>query len=250
MIRAVLLDLDDTLLGNETEGFMRAYFSILGEWASELMDRDRFLRVLLMATREVIRRQDTAVSNRDLFWHHFQALSGLDPEALEPFFDRFYEQMFPKLASLTQPRPVARALVQTCLEHGYKVVVATNPLFPRRAIEERLRWAGVPVSEFPYTLVTSYENMHAAKPNPAYYRQILEMIDCPADAAIMVGDDWENDIKPAAGIGMFTYWLPADGEEPPDLATVTAFGSLEQFYELVCDGWLQQISSYSRQESV
>ena len=51
-------------------------------------------------------------------------------------------------------------------------------MFPHQAVEARLAWAGVPVTEYPYTLVTSYENMHAAKPHQAYYQEILAKIGC------------------------------------------------------------------------
>ena len=96
--------------------------------------------------------------------------------------------------------------MRAAFARGLAVIIATNPLFPTTAIEQRLAWAGVPVDEYPYALVTTYENMHAAKPQPAYYREILAAIDCPPDRALMVGDDWKNDIAPAAAVGLHTFW--------------------------------------------
>jgi FMN phosphatase YigB (HAD superfamily) len=117
------------------------------------------------------------------------------------------------------------------------VVIATNPLFPRIAIEHRLAWAGVPVTEYPYALLTAYENMSATKPHPAYYQQILEKLGCGAETAVMIGNDWANDIEPAAALGMQTYWVTDNGDNPPDPSLVTAYGSLADLHQHLQAGW-------------
>ena len=84
------------------------------------------------------------------------------------------------------------------------MVIATNPLFPAMAIEQRLEWAGV--AGFPYQLVTTYENSRACKPNLLYYEQILESIGHHAEACLMVGED---DMDMVAGhLGCATFFVP------------------------------------------
>ena len=39
-------------------------------------------------------------------------------------------------------------MIQFAKQQGYRVVLATNPLFPRIATEERIRWAGLVPSDF------------------------------------------------------------------------------------------------------
>jgi len=119
--------------------------------------------------------------------------------------DAFYEDDFSALKRYTQPRPEARPLVQSLFDQGYDVVIATNPLFPRRAIEHRLDWAGV--SDFDFKLITTYENSHFSKPNPRYYQEILDKIGCRPQDAVMVGDDLQNDIAPALHVGLQAYWI-------------------------------------------
>ena len=80
-----------------------------------------------------------------------------------------------------------------------EVVIATNPLFTRIALEQRLKWANIPVSEFNYSLVAAFEVMHAAKPHPEYYHEILDHLGGKPEEGLMVGDDWERDIAPAYG---------------------------------------------------
>ncbi|HIP73584.1 MAG TPA: HAD family hydrolase [Anaerolineae bacterium] len=233
MLKAVLFDLDDTLLQTFTDAFLRRYFAVIGRYAAELMPPEKLLAELQYCTKMTIQNTDTAVTNHDVFWQCFSQRNNLDPVETEAYFDRFYRQEFPKMQNLTRPIPGAPAVVRACLDAGLKVVIATNPLFPTFAIEERLRWAGVPVAEYPFALVTTMDNMHASKPNLAYYREILDVIEVEADTAVMVGDDWQRDILPAHAAGMHTYWITPDNAQPPDATIPCGYGSLAYFYELL-----------------
>lgn len=230
-IETILFDLDGTLLGNNMDQFMPAYFAILGEYARPVLPKDRFLKELLAATQAMIKNDEPLVSNHQAFWAHFGAATGLDPQTVEPFFDDFYHFHFAQLQRVTETRPVVRPLIEHCFAQGWQVVIATNPLFPRPAIEQRLAWAGVPVTEYPYALVTSYENMHSTKPHPAYYREILQRVGAKAETTLMVGDDWNNDIVPAGAIGLQTYWITATAPHP-----TTPSGTLEDFYRQLGPG--------------
>ena len=241
MIRAILFDLDDTLLGNDTESFMKRYFALLSDYAGPVMDSETFLPHLIQATQATIRNTDPNQSNAEVFWANFEALTGGRRADLEPFFRSFYETHFARLRPSVVVRPVAARLVRAAFDRGLAVVIATNPLFPATAIEQRLAWAGVPVTEYPYALVTTYENMHAAKPQTAYYREILAAINCPPEQAIMVGDDWKNDIAPAAALGLYTYWIAATDAAAPDPALPSGQGSLDTFADLVAAGWLERL---------
>lgn len=241
MIQSLLLDLDDTLLGNEVTVFMRRYFGLLSAYARPHFDEATFLPQLMQATRSMIRDTNPTMTNDQVFWNEFESLTGGRRAELEPFFQGFYETEFIRLKSSTTPRPAAVALVRSALDCGLSVVVATNPLFPRIAIEQRLEWAGLPVADNAFTLVTSYENMHASKPQPAYYREILAAIGAEPSRALMVGDDWINDISPAAEVGLWTYWIAPDDATPPDATPVSGRGTIDALAERVAAGWLEQL---------
>lgn len=240
-LQAILFDLDDTLLGNNTAEFMGRYFALLGEYARTIMNSATFLPHLIQATQATIRNTDPAHTNAEVFWSNFESLTGGRRADLEPFFNRFYETEFGRLQPSTHVRPAAARLVRTAFDRDLSVVIATNPLFPATAIEQRLAWAGVPVDAFPYALVTTYENMHAAKPQAAYYREILATIGCPPERALMVGDDWRNDIAPAAALGLHTYWIAPSDAEPPDPSLINGHGSLDGLAELVAGTWLERL---------
>ncbi len=217
MFSAVLFDLDDTLLGNDMGVFLPAYFARLGDFATPRIERNRFRDALVLSTRAMIECGDPTQSNSDVFWQHFAPASGMAREEAEAFFDRFYRDEFPHLEGLTQPRAEARDLVALCADRGWPLVIATNPVFPRIAIEERLRWAGIPVTEWSYALVTSYENMHSTKPRPSYYREIAERLLAEPATMLMVGNDPRQDTMPARRAGMQTFTvLEGEAAGPAD----------------------------------
>lgn len=224
-LEAVLFDLDDTLLGNPMETFVPAYFRALTRYVAHLVPPERLRDELARATAAMDANSGDGPTNEETFAEVFYPALGHERETLEATFERFYAEAFPALEPLTQRRPTARQLVEWAFQQGLQVVIATNPLFPRIAVEERLAWADVPVSEFDYDLVTTYETMHATKSHPAYYREILERLDRAPDECLMVGDNWTLDIEQAATVGIDGYWITESADPPLDEeADVTLIG--------------------------
>jgi HAD superfamily hydrolase (TIGR01549 family) len=217
MLKAILFDLDDTLIGNSMETFVPAYFQALTRYMAKLIPPERLVSELLRCTQAMEANDGTGPTNEERFAAAFFPALGHDPEELKPVFERFYAEEFQKLRGLTRTLPEARPLVEWAFERGLQVAIATNPLFPRSPIEQRLAWAGVPVTEFDYALVTSYENMHATKAHPAYYREILARLGRQPGECLMVGDDWKRDIAPAGSVGIPGYWITTSSDTPPAL---------------------------------
>jgi FMN phosphatase YigB (HAD superfamily) len=230
-IRAVLFDLDDTLLANNMNRFLKGYFGLLAPYMARFVPPEKFMPALLAATQAMIDNTDPAITNQQTFIADFFPRIGRTPKEMMPAFDEFYETLFVKLRELTQPVPEARAAIQAAFDADCDVVIATNPLFPETAIRQRMEWANV--GDFPYKLVTSYEVMHSAKPHARYYAEIVRRIGREPGECVMVGDDWENDISPAWRAGLRTYWLNTTGDVLSELPT--ARGMLAQVGEwLTC----------------
>jgi HAD superfamily hydrolase (TIGR01549 family) len=203
-LKAVLFDLDGTLLENEVDRFMPAYFQLLASKYKDLCPPDQFVPALIEASEAMVRLEHPDRTNKDVFWPIFLERTGMSKAEAEALSDHFYREHFPKLARLTRPIRGVRTLLQDLHRNGYTLVVATNPLFPAQAILERLRWARVNGIDF--ALVTSYENMHATKPHRAYYQEILAKIGLPAEEALMVGNSLEDDMV-AKKVGLSTYYV-------------------------------------------
>lgn len=235
MIRAVLLDLDNTLLENNMDTFVPAYLGLLGEFiAAHYPQPDAFIRHLLRATDAMLSNAGSERTNQEVFDAAFFPAIGRTREEMEPLFAEFYATRFPRLRSLTRPIPAARLLMEWLFARGYQVAIATNSLFPRTAIEQRLAWAGVPVEEFPYHFVASYEVMHATKPHPAYFLEIAGILKRRPEECLVVGDEWRMDILPALEAGMHAYWV-CDGraDPPPGDPTPDGWGTLADFAEWI-----------------
>jgi FMN phosphatase YigB (HAD superfamily) len=154
-VRAILFDLDDTLLGNDMDRFLKAYFGLLAPHIAAYVPPEKFIPALLAATRTMVENTDPGVTNQQAFMADFFPRVGRTMDELMPVFDDFYATQFGKLRSHTRCLPEARAVVRAAFGVGYDVVIATNPLFPDTAIRQRLEWADV--ADFPFKLVTSYE---------------------------------------------------------------------------------------------
>lgn len=212
-IGAVLFDLDGTLLDLDIDVLVEPYVNGLAQSVAHLVPPERFLPSLIQATA-LMRDNNGGASNAEVFAQSFYPSVGRSREELEPFFERFYAVEFPKLRSYARRKAHAREAVQTAFAQGFDVVIATNPLFPSLAIRQRMDWAGV--ADFPYRLVTTYENSYAAKPNLMYYRHILATIDQRAEHCIVVGD--EDIDMVAAHLGCRTFLVPS---ARTDLASTT-----------------------------
>ncbi|HEX9117584.1 MAG TPA: HAD family hydrolase [Anaerolineae bacterium] len=213
-LNAVLFDLDGTLLGNDLSVFMPRYFERLSAAVGHLVPRREFVRHLLAAT-QVMLNNDGRAANEEVFAEAFYPRLGRARAEMEPLLLDFYRRAYPLLRAYTERRPEARVAVQAAFDLGYDVVIATNPLFPEVATRERLAWAGV--ADFPYRLVTTYENSRACKPNLRYYRDICTTIDREPAACLMVGNEPTEDIV-AGALGCETF-LVVEGDRPAPAAS-------------------------------
>jgi len=235
----LLLDLDDTLLDNDIETFLPGYLKALARYLSPRVDPEKMVPQLLSATRKMVENQHPAYTLEEVFDAGFYPALGMTKEDLREPITAFYETVFPTLQNLTSPRPQAVRLVDDAMEQGWQIVIATNPLFPHRAIEHRLDWAGLPVERYPFRLVTSYEHLHFAKPRPAYYAEILAQLGWPVQTVAMVGNSLTDDLLPAAQLGIPCFWLSNDSiDQAAALPPLSRAGSLEQVLP-----WLRQIAS-------
>jgi FMN phosphatase YigB (HAD superfamily) len=210
-VTLLLFDLDDTLLGNEMNTFVPAYLQALAKRLSGVAEPTILINTLLAATRKMVENQNPLRSLEDVFDAEFYPALGLVRQQVQATIDAFYAQDFPRLKSLTQYKPQAVQVVHELIKRGDQAAVATNPLFPRTAILQRLNWAGLQDSEISFAMIPSYETFHFAKPNPAYFAEFLAQLGWPKIPVIMVGNDPESDIQAARQISLPVFWMTSDG---------------------------------------
>jgi HAD superfamily hydrolase (TIGR01549 family) len=247
-LKALLLDLDDTLIDNSMDTFIPAYFGALEAFVAGVVEPGRFIQELLKATRAMDGNDGTGLSNEEVFAAEFYPALGVPRDEMEPLLARFYSEAFPQLAPLTGKRPAAPKVVEWARARGLQVVIATNPLFPRTAIEQRMAWGGVGVDLYDYELVTCYENSHATKSSPAYFLEIADSLGRRPGECLMVGDNWGWDVVCAGEAGIPSFWIATDGARPPEpVVEVVGQGDLDAFLAAAEGGsleesWAQRVS--------
>ncbi len=107
-------------------------------------------------------------------------------------FDEFYATDFQKIKDVCGFTTKAAELIQHIKEKGYRIALATNPLFPSVATESRIRWAGLQPEDF--ELYTTFETSHYCKPNLDYYKEILKQLQTVPEECLMVGNDVSEDM--------------------------------------------------------
>jgi len=210
MTLTLLVDLDDTLLSTNIEAFQPAYIKSLSTYFTKYVQPEKMVPILLSAIKAMTENDDPAVTIKEKFDKSFYPKLGLDENEIRDYVDRYYAEVFPSLQSITTIRPAAKKFIDAALNRGYKIAIATNPFFPRQATYHRLRWACLPPEEYPFEIISTYEDFHYTKPNPAYFTELLAQIGWPDQPVIVIGNDVEADIKPANRLDIPTFWVNED----------------------------------------
>lgn len=231
----LLLDLDDTLLDTHMDAFVPAYFQALSKHMASHVQSDVMLPALVSGTHAMMLSEDPAHTLRQAFDAKFYLALGREGNGLHEVLEDFYDRIFPDLGALTAKRPQAVELVRWALGKGYRVAVATDPFFPLKATQHRLRFAGLAPEEFPFALVSSYETFHFTKLHAAYFAECLGRLGWPDGPVLMVGNDAERDLAPARALGLATFWVRDDECQEGDPA-VTGCGSLSELRP-----WLENV---------
>ncbi|MFY9203843.1 MAG: HAD family hydrolase, partial [Limnochordia bacterium] len=172
-MKAILFDLDGTLLDSSFDTLIQEYFQGISAFFSEWLPPEQFVKHLMASTHVMLADNDPNRTNIQVFADDFFPRTNLDPGLIN-LFDRYYQEEFPKLKCLAKANPLAKEIVELAFANNTKVVIATNPVFPLAPIAERLRWAGV--LDYAYSLITHGDIMHYCKPNPNYFLEISELI--------------------------------------------------------------------------
>ena len=208
MSLTLLFDLDDTLLDTNLEAFIPAYFQALASHMSGRVSADVMLRSLIHGMGLMNESEDPTRTLQEVFEADFYPMLGIPKEELLDVFENFYDEVFPKLAEHTTAKPAAGPLIEWALSYGFRVAIATDPFFPRKATYHRIRWAGLDPEKL--ELISTFEHFHFSKTHSAYYAEMLGRLGWPDGPVLMVGNDVQRDLLPAHRLGLKTYWI--DGE--------------------------------------
>jgi FMN phosphatase YigB (HAD superfamily) len=232
MTLTLLLDLDDTLLENDQSAFFAAFASTLTGHLSRLAPAEAISRGMHRGVQAMFLNDDPGVTLVEAFYRELQSeLPSVDLSTIQAEVDRYYEEVYPSLASHTRVKPEAVSFVDWAVSQGFRIAIATNPVFTTSAVAQRLSWAGLPVDDCGFALLTSNETFHFAK-SAAFYGEVLARLGWPDEPVLMAGDDLHLDIIAAQAAGLPAFHVVNGREE----TTAEAYpsGSLSELR-----GWLE-----------
>ena len=203
-ITTVLFDLDGTLLPMDQDTFVKAYIKGLTVAAEPAGYSPMIFSTAIMAGTAAMVKNNGEKTNEEVFWDTLERTYGESVCGDIHLFDEFYATDFQKIKNVCGFTPKAAELIQHIKEKGYRVALATNPLFPQVATESRIRWAGLSPDDF--ELYTSYENSRYCKPNPDYYQEVVKNLGVNPEECLMVGNDAQEDMI-AETLGMKVFLL-------------------------------------------
>ncbi len=203
MIKAILFDLDGTLLPMDLNEFTKAYAETMTEkFAVYGYDSKKFYNTIFAGISAMV-KNDGQTSNEAVFFENFtKAFGREDTERSKPIFNDYYLNDFRIIKDYCGYDINAKKTIDELKNSGYRIILATNPFFPYIATETRVRWAGLVPEDFEF--ITTYENSYHCKPNPEYYGEVLSKANLKPSECLMVGNDVNEDmIAETLGINVF-----------------------------------------------
>lgn len=232
-IKHILFDLDGTLLPMVQDEFVKFYMPLLAKSymnAGVSLDPKKFIGAV-WAGYEAMVKNDGSCTNREAFWSYIEPELPIPTEESEKIALDFYADEFNQAICTTKPNPVSNQIVKRAKERGFETYLATNPVFPRCATMNRIRWAGLDAEDF--KVITTYETCTYCKPNPEYFRGILEEFSLDPSECLMVGNDVAEDLS-IRSLGVKTYLVTDTMENKKNLPIDAEYmGTLDELLKFI-----------------
>ncbi|QIK69904.1 HAD family hydrolase [Erysipelothrix sp. HDW6C] len=207
MKKTILFDLDGTLLPLDNKEFETSYITSITSFVKDILEPRKMAESLWQASAVMVQSNDDTKTNEEVFYGEFDKLVGKETsDKLLAVLDDYYSTGFDVVKDITFIDDNVVEAVRYLKEKGHKVILATNPMFPKMATDKRILWAGFTPEDFDY--VTRFEVDHFCKPNPSYYQEIMRINNLDPKECVMIGNDVQEDMM-AKSLGM-DAWLIDD----------------------------------------
>lgn len=205
MIKAIFFDLDGTLLPMNEKEFIELYFSLLYKKIENLGYSKENLTNIVWSGTKLMYKNDGSKTNEQVFWDYFASINGKEKLSDKKVFDEFYTNEFYKTRSVCKENPLAKDIIKYCKEKIGKVILSTNPIFPLDGTKARMSFINLKEEDFDY--VTSYENSSFCKPNPLYFKTLLDKFNLKPNEVILFGNSILEDGECASSLGIKVYMV-------------------------------------------
>ncbi len=208
MKKLIMTDLDCTLLIMDQDVYIKKYVNEIAKMFYELGYDGKFIAKSTMQASMMMAKNDGSKTNAQAFEEAFESIVGDGAKKIIELFDDVYGDRYNSIKEITTFNPHAEEIVSLMREKAEHIVVATQPMFPLEAVRKRLSWTGLKPEMFDH--VTVYDNSTFCKPNPLYYKEVMDKFGVTAEETLMIGNDITEDILPCQKLGVDTF-LVMDG---------------------------------------
>lgn len=196
--------MDGTLIDCNADEFVPPYKeAILKKFAGE--KEANVIAKTVLTSPVAMAANDGTRTNREVFFEYAKNTVTMPAEEFETRMTEFYTSEYDVIRSCVHEKPLMQEAVRVLKAKGYRTAVTTNPLFPKFALVKRLIWGGFGEKDF--ETVTSYETSRFSKPNPKYYTEVIAGLGMTAEETLVVGNDYEEDIRAGKQAGLTTFYL-------------------------------------------
>ncbi|MFV0379518.1 MAG: HAD family hydrolase [Anaerorhabdus sp.] len=231
-MNTVLFDLDGTLLPMDLDEFIKNYFGELRLYLNKTgLDGDEIIKGVMLGTSKML-VNDGKKTNERVFWETFEKSTAFKESDLLEVLKTFYSNNFQKIENICSKNKNMIDAVKILKDKGYRLICATNPIFPKIATESRLKWSGVDIDAF--DTFTTFEDYGFCKPDVMYYAELGEKYDVDFSECLMVGNDAKDDMsvkKLGASVYLVNDHLISRDED--EEAEADHIGSSEEFLDFV-----------------
>ena len=207
MIKAVLLDLEDTLLQGVNcsvgESIQQSIESVSRSNPSTAEMASAYAAAL-----------NQLASHRDMMTCNAEVLSGSIAESLhvsheetEDRLDLFFAFLNETIRKYVFADPCSVPLVSALLEQNLAVALAVQPIYPETSILEWLDWTGLSPYKDDLEFIACSRDLHFVKPDPAFYAEIVARIGVEPDETLLIGNCRSNVSAAAKAAGLHTWQI-------------------------------------------
>ena len=208
MKKLIMTDLDCTLLLMDQDLYIQRYINEIAKLFFDYGFDGKAVAKATMQASFMMAKNDGSRTNQEAFEEAFLTLVGQRAKEAIDIFPQVYGDRYDVIKEVTAINPFAKDIVELMRKNAEYVVVATQPMFPLEAVKKRLSWTNLTDSMFDY--ITTYDNSTFCKPNPLYYKEIMDKYGATKENTVMIGNDVNEDILPCKELGVDTF-LVLDG---------------------------------------
>ena len=157
----------------------------------------------LKEMQDVVKTPSPEKSNQERVIEIFQNNFKISREEAEKHLLKSIQLVFPKLESHFGKILGAASFVDWAKDH-YSLTLATNPMWSAEIVHMRMRWGGINPEYF--KSITTADRMHACKPLPEYYQELLTQENFEPKDCLLIGNERKMDL-PATKVGIPVFLI-------------------------------------------